>query len=227
MSGRWRFGRAVAALVWKDLLAELRSREVLSAMFVFALTVVLVFNFALELSPRLRAELSTGVLWVSLAFAGTLGLNRSLAQEKESGCWDGLLLAPMDRLAIFCGKVLANWLFLLLVLLVVLPVLSILYDPRLLRPGVWGVVLLGTLGYTMVGTMLASMAVQTRTRDVLLPILLFPVLIPVLVAGVKASSALLLGLPRSELMPWLIVLAVYDLVFLALTLFLFDAIIEE
>ena len=150
-----------------------------------------------------------------------------MGQEQESGGWEGLLLASMDGLAIFCGKVLANWLFLLVVLLVVLPVLSILYDPRLLRPGVWGVVLLGTLGYTMVGTMLASMAVQTRTRDVLLPILLFPVLIPVLVAGVKASSALLLGLSMSELMPWLIVLAVYDLVFLALTLFLFDAIIEE
>jgi heme exporter protein B len=221
------FFRAVFALIWKDLLAELRSFEMISAMLVFALTVILVFNFALELTPRLRAELSSGVLWVSLAFSGTLGLNRSLGQEKDRGCWDGLLLAPVDRLAIFLGKVLANWLFLLVSLLILLPVLSILYDPRLWQPGIWGVALLGTFGYVVVGTLLASMAVQSRTRDVLLPILLFPVLLPVLVASVKASSGFLLHLPGNEVKPWLVVLWVYDLIFLALALFVFDTIIEE
>jgi len=221
------FGRAVLALVWKDLLAELRSLEVISAMLVFALTVILVFNFALELTPRLRAELSSGVLWVSLAFSGTLGLNRSLGQEKDRGCLDGLLLAPVDRLAIFFGKALANWLFMLLSLVILLPVLSVLYDPRLLQAGVWGVALLGSLGYVVVGTLLSSMAVQARTRDVLLPILLFPVLLPALVASVKASSGFLLGLPGNEISPWLIVLIVYDLIFLALALFVFDTILEE
>ncbi len=221
------FIKAVGALVWKDLAAELRSRELLSAMLVFALLVILIFNFALELDAKTRSSVTAGVLWVTLAFAGTLGLNRSLAMEKDRGCLDGLLLAPVDRTAIYFGKMIANLVFMLLVAVIVLPVYSLLYSVNLLLPGLVGVVLLGSLGYVAVGTLLAGMAVQTRTRDILLPILLFPVIIPLLVAAVKASGGILQALPASEIVPWINLLVVYDVIFIAAAFMVFEYVVEE
>jgi heme exporter protein B len=219
--------RALQAVVWKDLAAELRSRELLSAMLVFALLVILIFNFALELDARARATVTSGVLWVTFAFAGTLGLNRSMASEKDRGCLDGLLLAPVDRSAIFFGKALGNLVFMLIVAAIVLPVYSVLYNTNLFQPGLLLVILLGSVGYTAVGTLLASMAVQTRTRDVLLPILLFPVVIPVLVAAVKASTGFLQALDMADIRPWLNLLIVYDVIFTAVAFMVFDYVVEE
>jgi heme exporter protein B len=221
------FLRAVLAVTWKDLAAELRSRELLSAMLVFALLVILIFNFALELDVKTRETVTAGVLWVTFAFAGTLGLNRSMAVEKDRGCLDGLLLAPVDRSAIYFGKVLSNLAFMFLVELVVLPVYSLLYSMNLFNPGLLGVILLGSIGYVAVGTLLASMAVQARTRDVLLPILLFPVAIPVLVSAVQASTGFLQALPLGEILPWINLLVVYDVIFVAVAFMVFDFVVEE
>ena len=195
------FFSAVRAVIWKDLAAELRSRELLSAMLVFSLLVILIFNFALELDAITRSTVTAGVLWVTFAFAGTLGLNRSMAMEKDRGCLDGLLLAPVDRSAIYFGKAIGNLIFMFIVELIVLPVYSILYNTNLLNPGLIGVIVLGSVGYVAVGTLLSSMAVQTRTRDILLPILLFPVTIPIFVAAVKASTGFLQALPMEEIWP--------------------------
>jgi len=219
--------KAITAITWKDLAAELRSRELLSAMLVFALLVILIFNFTIELEPRLRSTITPGVLWVTFAFAGTLGLNRSMAIEKDRGCLDGLLLAPVDRSAIYFGKLISNLVFMLIVEAVVLPVYSLLYNLNLFNPGLLLVILLGSFGYVAVGTLLSSMAVQTRTRDVLLPILLFPVIIPILVAAVKASSGFLLGLAWVEVMPQISLLIVYDIIFTAISFMVFDFVIEE
>ena len=221
------FLRALWAVVWKDLAAELRSRELLSAMLVFALLVILIFNFALELNARERTSVTSGVLWVTFAFAGTLGLNRSMAMEKDRGCLDGLLLAPVDRSAIYFGKALGNLFFMFIVEAVVLPVYSVLYNINLFNPGLLVVILLGSVGYVAVGTLLASMAVQTRTRDVLLPILLFPVVIPVIIASVKASSGFLQGFEMAEIWPWLNLLIVYDIIFTAVAFMVFDFVVEE
>ncbi|MCJ7622826.1 MAG: heme exporter protein CcmB [Anaerolineaceae bacterium] len=227
MSKTSSFFRSMLAVVWKDLAAEWRSREILSAMLVFALLVIFIFNFALELDTRARTNVTSGVLWVTFTFAGTLGLNRSMSVEKDRGCLDGLLLAPVDRTAIYFGKTLANFLFMLLVALIVLPVYSVLYGQNLFIFGLLLVILLGSLGYVAVGTLLSSMAVQTRTRDILLPILLFPIIIPVLVAAVKASSGYLLGVPTEEILPWLNLLIVYDIIFTAVAFMVFDYVVEE
>ncbi|MGB9799499.1 MAG: heme exporter protein CcmB [Thermanaerothrix sp.] len=221
------FWQATLAVLWKDLAAEWRSREMLSAMLVFALLVIFIFNFALELQTQLRAGLSAGVLWVTLTFAGTLGLNRSLAVEKDRGCLDGLLLAPVDRVAIYAGKALANWAFMLIVAVIMLPLFGLFYNAGLILPGVILVVLLGSEGYVAVGTLLASMAVQARTRDILLPILLFPVVIPVVVAAVKATGGYLQALPMEEIRPWLNLLVVYDVIFTSVAFMVFDSILEE
>lgn len=219
--------QAIGAIVWKDLVAELRSRELLSAMLVFALLVILIFNFAIELEPKLRPTITPGVLWVTFAFAGTLGLNRSMAVEKDRGCLDGLLLVPVDRSAIYFGKALSNLVFILIVAVIVLPVYSLLYNINLFVPGLLLVVLLGSIGYVTVGTLLSSMAVQTRTRDVLLPVLLFPVIVPVLLAAVKASGGFLQNLSIGEIRPWLNILIAYDIIFTAVAFMVFDYIVEE
>lgn len=221
------FIRAMLAVVWKDLTAELRSREVFSAMFIFALLVVLIFNFALELEAGTRVSITAGVLWVTFTFAGTIGLNRSMAQEKDRGCMDGLLMAPVDRSAIYLGKVIGNLLFMFAVEIVVIPLFSILYNVNLLKPGLIIVVLLGSIGYSAVGTLLASMSVQTRTRDMLLPILLFPVVIPLVVAAVKASAGFISALPMVDISAWLNILVVYDVIFLAVAWMVFDFVVEE
>lgn len=219
--------RSVSAIIWKDLAAELRSRELISAMLVFAILVILIFNFALELDPKTRSTITAGVLWVTFAFAGTLGLNRSMAIEKDRGCMDGLLLAPVDRSAIYFGKAIGNLIFMLIVEAIVLPVYSVLYNVNLFNPGLLAVILLGSIGYVTVGTLLASMAVQTRTRDILLPILLFPIEIPVFIAAVKASTGFLQGIELAEIMPWINLLIVYDIVFTAVAFMLFDYVVEE
>lgn len=219
--------KAVSAIAWKDLSAELRSRELLSSMLVFSLLVILIFYFALELDVKARNGITAGALWVTFAFAGTLGLNRSMAVEKDRGCLDGLLLAPVDRSVIFFGKAISNLVFMLIVEAIVLPVYSVIYNVNLFNLGLIFVTLLGSIGYIAVGTLLAAMSVQTRTRDVLLPILLFPLVIPILVAAVKASSGFLLSLEMSEILPWLNILVVYDLIFIAVSFMVFDSVVEE
>jgi heme exporter protein B len=221
------FVKAMLAVVQKDLAAELRSRELLSAMLVFSMLVILIFNFALELEPDIREKVTAGVLWATFAFAGTLGLNRSIAIEKDRGCMDGLLLAPVDRAAIYFGKVISNLIFMLIVEVIVLPLYGILYGVNLFQPGLLGVILLGSIGYTAVGTLISTMTVQTRMRDVLLPILLFPVAIPVLLAAVKASNGFLSGAEFSEILVPLNLLIVYDIVFTALAFMVFDFVVEE
>ncbi len=226
-AGVGQFLRSMAAIIWKDLAAELRSRELLSAMLVFALLVILIFNFSLELDAQARATVTAGVLWVTFAFAGTLGLNRSMAMEKDRGCLDGLLLAPVDRSAIYFGKAIGNLIFMLIVEAIVLPVYSVLYSVNLFIPGLLLIILLGSIGYVAVGTLLSSMAIQTRTRDVLLPILLFPLIIPVMIAAVKGSTGFLQAVAIADLLPWLNLLIVYDVVFIAVAFMVYDYIVEE
>lgn len=227
MKGRASFLRTVWAVIWKDLAAELRSREVFSAMFVFALLVILVFNFAMELDIATRRSVTAGVLWTTFFFAGTIGLNRSMAAEKDRGCLDGLLLAPVDRAAIYFGKMIGNLLFMLFVEVLILPIYTFLYNVSLFNIGLLGVILLGSLGYAAVGTLLASMSVQARTRDLLLPILLFPVMLPVVIGAIRASNGYLSGAEWGEIAPFLNLLIGYDVIFIAVAYMMFDYVIEE
>ncbi|MCC6568030.1 MAG: heme exporter protein CcmB, partial [Anaerolineales bacterium] len=220
------FVKAIGAIVWKDLRAEFRSWELISAMLVFSLLVILIFNFALELDVKTRQSVTAGVLWATFAFAGTLGLNRSMAIEKDRGCLDGLLLAPVDRSVIYFGKFFSNLAFMLIVEAIVLPVYSVLYNTNLFQPGLLLVILLGSVGYTSIGTLLATMSVQTRTRDILLPILLFPVVFAVLLAAVKASGGLLDNSTFADVSFSINLLITYDVIFIAASFMLFDAIVE-
>jgi heme exporter protein B len=218
---------AVFAILRKDLAVEWRSRQLLAAILIFTLMVILIFNFALELDARVRSEVSAGVLWATFTFAGTLGLNRSMALEKEGHALDGLLLAPVDRSAIYFGKALANLLFMLVAAVIILPVYAILYNVNLLNTGFLMVVVLGSWGYSSIGTLLSAMSNQARSRELLLPVLLFPLLIPVLVAAVRASSFFLQNLDSSYIWPSLNLLIAYGIIMPALAYIFFDFIVEE
>jgi len=220
--------RKVIAIIAKDIAAELRTREMLSSMGVFSILVIIVFNFALELTERQIVLIVTpGALWVTIVFAGMLGLNRSLAVELDKGCLDGLLLTPVDRSAIFFGKALGNALFMLVVEVVVLPLFVVFFNVPLIQPWVVLIVVLGTLGFAGVGTLLSSMAVNTRAREVMLPILLFPVAIPELIAAVKATAGAMAGLPMFEWQQWLSLLIVFDVVLVTVSFMVFEYVVEE
>jgi len=221
------FLRKVWAIFAKDIAAELHTREMVSAMLVFAVLALLVFSFALDLRGEMAEAAAPGVLWVTVAFAGTLGLSRSLAREQQAGCMDGLLLAPVDRSAIFFGKALGNLAFMAVVEIVLLPLFAALFDVPLLRPGVLLVMALGTLGYGAVGTLLAAIAVNTRAREVMLPILLLPLAVPLLIAAVQATGGLLDGAALADVGGWLRLLVVYDLIIIAVSMLTFGYVVEE
>jgi heme exporter protein B len=221
------FWRAVGAIVWKDLRAEIRSRELINSMILFTFMTVMVFSLALELDAQTRQNVVSGVLWVTVVFAGLLGLSRSLASEKDRGSLDALLLAPIERSALFFGKMIGNLLFVLVIALVLVILLTVMFNMTLLRPLLLLVIVLGSVGYTAVGTLLSSMSVHARARETLLPILLLPVVLPILISSVRASTAILNGLPSDDWLPWLQLLAAGDAIFLAAAYLLFDYVVEE
>jgi heme exporter protein B len=221
--------RKIGAIVWKDIVAELRTKEMFSAMFVFAVLVIVIFNFAFDLrvsGDRVR-QVAPGALWVAFAFAGILGLNRAFVAEKDRGCLEGLLLAPMDHTAIYFGKMLSTVLFMFVVEALMLPVFTAFFGVNLFDLRLLLVVLLGTLGFAGVGTILSAMTAQTRAREVLLPILLLPVAAPVLIAAVKATAGILDGLSMGEMARWLQLLVAFDVIFPAVAFMTFDYVVKN
>lgn len=221
------FWATVRAILQKEAQAEFRTRELFSVMLVFALLSVLVFSFALELDRLLRREAVAGVLWVTVVFASVLGLNRSMAQERENGGMDALLLAPIPRVAIFVGKWLANYAITLVIGLMLLPLMTVLYNVTMITPHSLMILLLGVGGICTVGTLLSAMTVQARGGESLLPIVLLPVALPLLMACVRATTGILTGAPQADWEGWLPILAGIVLFYLAVCAFTFGMVLEE
>ena len=215
----------VLAIASKDLRVELRSRELLSMTAIFALLSILVFSFALELDRTAREEAVSGVLWVTLIFASLLGLNRSLAQEYDQGNLDALLLAPVSRSAIFVGKLAGNALFTGLVGFLLLPLMTALYGMNMLDGRLILTTLTGIFGFCAIGTLLATMTVQTRAREALLPIAMLPIALPFLLTAVRATKGILIG--ASEWQVWFQLLLGITVIYLVLCLLLYKYVVEE
>ena len=223
--GYW---RKVLAIVGKDVATEIRTKEMISAMFVFSLLIIFIFNFTFDLRTENVQTVAPGVLWVAITFAGMLGLSRSFVLERDRGVLDGLLLAPVDRSAIYFGKMIGNVLFISGVEIVILPVFIILFNQSAAAlPPLCGVVILGTIGFASVGTLFSAMAVHTRAREVLLPIMLFPVIVPLLLSAVRLTSAILDNTPLAEVSHWLALLVAFDAIFIAASFMLFEYVVEE
>ena len=214
-------------IIRKDFTVEWRGRQGLPVMLVFSLLIIFLFNFALQLAPNLQAGLAAGLLWISIAFASTLGLNRSISLERENNALDGLLLMPVDRSAIFFGKAISNFSFTLLVSLVLLPIFSLFYGQNMFNLKLLIVILLGIGAYTSLGTLLMALSIQTRTRDVLLPVLLYPLSLPILIAAVEASRGVLSGVAMVDLQSWFYLLLAGNILFYATGLMFFEVILEE
>jgi len=215
----------VLAILWKDIRCELRSKQTWMGMGLFALLVLVIFNFAFDLRVDNKAAIAPGVLWVAFVFASLLGLGRTIAAEREKGSLDRLLLCPVDRKAIYLAKLLGNLLFIGVVEIVALPVFAALFDVPLFAGTLLPIVLLGTLGIATVGTLFSAIAAATRARELLLPVLVFPLIVPVVISAVRATGSLMVPVLNEP--PWIGLMAAFDIIFLSISMLTFEFVIEE
>ena len=219
--------RPVLFLVWKDIQLEIRTKDMVVSLLVFALVVVVVFNFALNVTPQVVNFLAPGILWVAFAFAGVLAMNRAFVLEKERGSLDALLLCPVSRDSLYFGKMVGTFLFMVVVEAVLLPIFAALFNFSAFSLVFVAVILLATLGFAAVGTLFSAIAVNTRSREILLPLLFFPVVVPVLIGAVEATAEAIGTSTSFGVGRWLQLIAVFDAVFLVVCPWVFGAVVEE
>ena len=217
----------MVTMVWKDIVLEMRSRELVASVAVFGLLLVVVFNFALRPSPGQAATLAPGILWVSFAFAATLAMNRAFLREQEAGALEGLLLSPVSRDAIFLAKAATSFIFMLLIEAVLLPAYAVMLQFSALSWTLGAVILLATLGFALIGTLFSALAAQTRSREIMLPVLFFPIITPVIIAAVAASTRAVGGESFTGLSRWLLLIGVFDALFLVICPWVFSFIVED
>ncbi|HEV8196518.1 MAG TPA: heme exporter protein CcmB [Gemmatimonadales bacterium] len=221
--------RAVFAIAGKDLRVEVRSRTAMVSALAFAALVLVIFNFARDAGSVSREALAPSVLWITFTFSGMIALNRSFALERENAALDGLLMAPVSRTALFLGKYLANLAFVFMVEAVTLPLFVLFFGADLsgILGGLVLTMVLATAGFVAIGTLFSAIAVRTRFAELMLPLLILPFLIPPVIGAVQVTSRLLAGRPMSEILGWLKILALYDLVFVTVCLLLFTPLMDE
>jgi heme exporter protein CcmB len=227
MSG---FFRVAWHVMRKDLLVEVRSLEILSTTLFFAVTVVLMFSFGLVVDGRPLADVAAAILWVAIAFSGTLALGRTFERERHNDTLRALMLAPADRPALYVGKLAGILLLLGLVELVLVPLVGLLFNAPVIAQAVPLTLLIvgGTLGFCAVGTLFAAMLVRARSRDVLLPVMLYPMTVPVMIAGVRGTAALFQATPEPAVAQfWIGLLAAFDVVFVILALWTFEPVMTD
>jgi len=223
-----RYARRALIVAWKDLVVERRSKETLNALLFFSLALLFVFQFTLGPDRERLAAVLPGVLWLGFILSGVLGLGRTFLVERDNDCWEALLLAPGDKSAVYVGKLAASLALMLVVEAIVLALFTLFFNVDLgpALPGLALVIVLGTLGIAAVGALFAAMTAQVRTRELLFPVLLLPVLVPVLLGTVKATEALLLREPLASVAHWWQLLVAADVVYVVAGLLTFDVLLE-
>ncbi|MEE8075734.1 MAG: heme exporter protein CcmB [Candidatus Binatia bacterium] len=216
-------------LLWKDLLLEIRRRESLLSMFFFGTILLFLFHFSFDIPRERIAEMAPGLLWLAFIFTGTLALTQLFQGEKDSQCLDALLLCPMDRGALYLAKVLFNLLMMVLVELVIFPLFGILFNLNFwnLLPSLFMVALLGTLGFCVLGTLFSALTLRARAKELLLPVILFPLMIPSILGTIRAMQILFGAGNLEELLPWIRLLIVFDVIFITVGFLIFEWVIEE
>ena len=223
-----RYARRALIVAWKDLVVERRSKETLNALLFFSLALLFVFQFTLGPDRERLAAVLPGVLWLGFILSGMLGLGRMFLVERDNDCWEALLLTPGDKSAVYVGKLAASLALMLVVEAIVLALFTLFFNVDLgpALPGLALVIVLGTLGIAAVGALFAAMTAQVRTRELLFPVLLLPVLVPVLLGTVKATEALLLREPLASVAHWWQLLVAADVVYVVAGLLTFDVLLE-
>jgi heme exporter protein B len=223
------FLKQTAWLLRKDLLLELRRRESLLAMFFFGVLLLFIFNFALDIERTKATEMAPGLLWLAVVFCGTLGMMQLFQPERENRCLEALLISPIDRATIFLSKSCFNLLLMALVELVVFPLYWILFGvtawDRLPLVFLYG--LLGTVGFCVLGTLFSALTLSARGREILLPLLILPLIIPVVLATIRGMDAILRNAEFAESLPWLNMLIAFDVIFLTAGILVFEWVVES
>lgn len=221
--------KQIWAIVFKDIITELRSKELVTSMLTFAILILIIFNIAFNLSAELIRFAAPAILWVSFTFAGVLGLSRSFAIENEGNSIVGLLLTPVDRTLIYFGKMIGNLIFVLIVEILVIPLFVLFFNENLFSNiiSLTLIIVLGTIGFVSVGTLLSAIAINTKLREVLLPILLFPIIIPVIASSVKLTASILEGNSINFSDSALQVLVSFDIIFIAASAVIFEFVLDE
>jgi heme exporter protein B len=217
----------IFAIFWKDMLTELRTKEFVISVLVFALLVMVIFSFAFGARTETTGLAAPGILWVALTFGGVLGFNRIFAVEKENSRLEGLMLCPVDRAVIYWGKLAGSFTFMLAVAIVLTPIFLALFNLPLFLPRLALIIVLATLGFAAVGTLFSAVAINTRARDIMLPILFLPVVVPVIVAAVKATALVLADKPWGDMLTWLQILIAFDIIYLVVATLVFEFVVEE
>jgi heme exporter protein B len=223
------FFNVIGWVAWKDLISEVRSRETLSSMFFFALIVILVFSFSFSMDQQAARELIAGIMWVAFAFTGMIGLGKSFAAELQNDCLEQLQISPTSKGAVYLGKLTANLLFMLVVEVILFPMFVMFFNLDVVEelPLLLLIFAMATLGLSTVGTLFSAMTVQIRAREVMLPILLLPLAVPVMISAVEATRGALNGDPVALYGNWLQLLAVFDIVFTVLSFWAFEWILDS
>lgn len=221
--------RVSLAILAKDFVAERRTKEVFNAMLIFGFMVVVIFSFAFEPTAEEARRITGGLVWLVFLFSATLGLARSFARETANECLQGLRLAPVDAGALYLGKLCANLAFMLLAELILVPLFGIFFNVSFWHAPGWTVAILflGTWGLAALGTLFSAVSANTRMRELMLPVLLFPLSIPLLIAAVEATTTLLRGLPMSHAALWIKLLVGFDVIFTTLAWFVFEWVLEQ
>lgn len=217
----------IFAIFWKDMLIEIRSKEFVFSVLVFAILELVIFSFAFSIRANMADMAASGILWVALTFGGVIGFNRIFAVEKENARLEGLMLCPVDRSIIYWGKLAGSFIFMLAVAVVVTPIFLILFNLPLLLPRLALIIVLAIIGFAAVGTLFSAVAINTRARDIMLPILFLPIIVPVIVAAVKATAPVLAGKAWGDILTWLQIIIAFDIIYLVVATLVFEFVIEE
>ena len=222
-----RFWRKAIAITWKDTLSEMRTKGIVFSVLVFTLLVIVIFNFAFGTNQEIISTVAPGILWVTFAFAGVLSLNRSFIMEKEEGCLEGLMVCPINREVIYVGKMLGSLLFMLVIEAIALPIFALLFNLPVFSLQLIAITVLTTIGFVAIGTLFSALAVNTKAREMVLPILFLPIVVPIIICAVKASELALSGKSWSNLSSWLQIIGAFDVIFIVVSFLIFSFVIEE
>lgn len=219
----------LAAILWKDIINELRTKEIIFSMAAFSVVLVVIFNFSLVINKDNISHLVPSLLWISIIFVGTLGLSRTFAIEKENSAITGILISPVDRSMLYFAKVLSNLLYIIVIQLLLLFLFIVLFNINLKGNTMLLIVvmLLGAVGFSTLGTLFSTMAINTKLRELLLPVVLFPVIIPVIINAVKATSVIFNGGGYAQISPFLNILISFDIIFLVTSALVYEFVVEE
>ena len=221
------FWRKALAITWKDALSEMRTKEIVSSVVVFTILVIVIFSFAFGGGTETMRQAAGGILWVTFAFAGVLSLTRAFVPEKEEGCLEGLMVAPLGRDVVYVGKMLGSFVFMTVVEVIALPIFILFFNLEVFRLELIVVTLLTTLGFVSVGTLFSALAVNTKAREMVLPILFLPIVTPLVIAAVNASGLVIDGESWGAIASWVQIIVAFDVIFLVVSVLIFGFVIEE